>query len=72
VPPSKLPNEVEFQDPYDVYRALCPANDTVLPPGWEKINYKGQVVYLDHLAREAHEELPWEVWRKRSSGQGGT
>lgn len=63
--------------PTEVYEALCaahsdpnspPADYRNLPPGWEQVVFKGVAVYLDHVSREAHEETPWVVWRKRSAG----
>ncbi|ESL11389.1 hypothetical protein TRSC58_00862 [Trypanosoma rangeli SC58] len=49
-----------------LYALMCPNDGEPLPPGWEKVVYHGTVVYLDHVAREAHEVRPWEVWRRRS------
>ncbi|KEG09223.1 hypothetical protein DQ04_05581030 [Trypanosoma grayi] len=47
-----------------LYAAMCPSDGEALPPGWEKVVYHGTTVYLDHIAREAHEVWPWEVWRR--------
>lgn len=60
--------------PADIYELLTDSKSgsngampkgKVLPPGWERIVYQGSVVYVDHISREAHEEPPWEVWRRR-------
>ncbi|KAF8289091.1 hypothetical protein TcG_01198 [Trypanosoma cruzi] len=49
-----------------LYAEMCPSDGEPLPPGWEKVVYHGTIVYLDHVAREAHEVRPWEVWQRRS------
>lgn len=64
--------------PSDVYELLSSSKGNgkeggkgqYLPPGWEKLTYQGAVVYVDHVSREAHEEPPWEVWRRRGGGEG--
>ena len=60
-----MPTAVEPQiDAAELYRTLCSSNDEVLPAGWEKIVYNGQVIYLDHLNREAHDEHPFKMWSR--------
>ncbi|CCW63148.1 unnamed protein product [Phytomonas sp. EM1] len=48
------------------HTASTPNTEEVMPPGWEKVRYRGTVVYVDHVSREAHEEKPWEVWSRRA------
>ena len=39
-----------------------------LPPGWEAISMgEGNIVYLDHINREAHEDPPGKVWQQRAA-----
>ena len=61
---------VGFADPdaesMQLYLLMCGnQQDVSLPPGWERIDHGGKTLYLDHIKREAFDEPPWEVWRKR-------
>lgn len=62
-PPVVPPADSQI-DAAELYRTLCSSNDEVLPAGWEKIVYNGQVIYLDHLNREAHDEHPFKMWSR--------
>ena len=59
-------------DATSLYQALCGQGSlevgaVPLPPGWERIEHDGAVLYLDHISREASDEPPWELWRQRAA-----
>jgi hypothetical protein len=44
----------------------CSKTSFDLPPGWERMAiHGGQYIYVDHMTREAHYTLPWEVWERK-------
>eukprot|EP00331_Platyophrya_macrostoma_P008966 CAMPEP_0176418628 /NCGR_PEP_ID=MMETSP0127-20121128/7577_1 /TAXON_ID=938130 /ORGANISM="Platyophrya macrostoma, Strain WH" /LENGTH=198 /DNA_ID=CAMNT_0017798975 /DNA_START=72 /DNA_END=668 /DNA_ORIENTATION=+ len=69
--PPKATNEFDWESPEAVYDALCRVDNELLPPGWEKVTFKGTTIYLDHLRREAFEEKPWIVWERRAQQDRG-